>query len=178
MTATAHAATASGAAGTPAPNAPLVIDYWTVVMGEETSCSSCDETLTVLNGAIDTIRPLADQLGITVKITPRTVSTWDQALEHRITASPTMRAEGIELCPSHPDGTETRRWTWRSETTNSLQPQAALDFVLQALCARSRQLGDYLSRGGPSLYLRRFLSAPVTPEHGQATSCGAGGTCS
>lgn len=177
MTTTAHTATASDAAGS-APRTPLVIDYWTVAMGEEASCGSCDETLTVLDRAVDTVRPFADQLGIALKITPRTISTWDQALEHQITASPTIRGEGIELCPSHPDGTETRLWTWRGETTNSLQPQAALDFVLQALTACSRQLSDYLSHGGPSPYLRQFLDAPATAKPGQPISCGADGACS
>lgn len=176
MTATAHAATASDAAGS-APRTPLVIDYWTVAMGEEASCGSCDETLTVLDRAVDTVRPFADQLGIALKITPRTISTWDQALEHQITASPTIRAEGSELCPSHPDGTETRLWIWRGETTNSLQPQAALDFVLQALTACSRQLSDYLAHGGPSPYLRQFLSVSSATAPAATEACGLSAAC-
>ncbi|NEA21748.1 hypothetical protein [Actinomadura bangladeshensis] len=80
--------------------------------------------------------------------------------------------------PSHPDGTETRLWTWRGETANSLQLQAALDFVLQALTARSWQLSDYLAHGGASPYLRQFLDAPATAKPGQPISCGADGACS
>ncbi|MGP4030039.1 hypothetical protein [Actinomadura sp. 3N407] len=171
MTTTAHLPVPPGASAVPAASGRLVIDYWTVAMGED-SCGSCDATLTVLHGAVDAVRPLAEQLGIALEVVPRTVSTWEQALEHQITASPTIRAAGAELRPSHPDDSETRLWTWRGHTSGSVPQEAVLDFVLRALSARSGQLGDFLACGGPSSYLRRFLSAPVTAELASDESCG------
>ncbi|TDB97014.1 DUF2703 domain-containing protein [Actinomadura sp. 7K534] len=172
MTTTAHLPETPDASAVPAPQGRLAIDYWTVVMGEDASCASCDATLTDLNGAVDAVRPLAERLGITLEVVPRTVSTWEQALEHQITASPTLRSAGLELSPSHPDDSETRLWSWRGRTSGSLPQEAVLDLVLRAVAARSAQLGDYLARGGPSPYIRRFLSTPVTAEPEPDDSCG------
>ncbi|HEX2312596.1 MAG TPA: hypothetical protein VHJ17_02620 [Thermomonospora sp.] len=162
---------------TPVAEARLVIEYWTVAMGDA-SCDTCDSTLATLTGAVETLGPLAGRLGITLEVVPRTVSTWAQALEHEITASPTIRAAGVTLRPSHPDDTERRLWTWRGRTGTALPQEAVLDTLLQALAAHSSRIGDYLAQGGPSGYLRRFLSAPASAPSTRSAPCESGTACS
>lgn len=159
---------------TPPVAARLTVDYWTVAMDGQNSCGSCDAVQTALTGAAQTLRPLAETLGIVIDIVPRTVTTWEEAVEHGITASPTVRAEDTELRPVHPDDSETRLWTWRG-TQYSAPPEAALlDFLLRALSARSASIGTYLTQGGPSPYMRQFLTdttpLPVTAPR-EASCC-------
>ncbi|PJF01994.1 hypothetical protein CUT44_00025 [Streptomyces carminius] len=177
MTAT-DASPAPGSPPSPEPGARLAVDYWTVAMEGQDSCGACDETFATLTRAADTVRPLAAQLGITLDITRRTVATWQEAVEHGIRASPALRAAGTELRPAHPDDSEARVWSWRGAHHASLPLAAAVDFLLRAVAARSAQLGDFLSRGGPSPYLRRFLtaSAAEAPAAG-AVACGPSGSC-
>lgn len=160
--------------------ARIVVEYWTVSMDDETSCGSCDQTLTDLEGAIDTFRPVAARLGIEFEIQPRVVATWPQAIDHAIVASPTIRAAGAELHPiHHPDESDARRWTWRGTTSAQAPPEALLDLLVRAVAARSEQLGDYLKRGGPAPYVRQFLQ-PVGGLliDAQATRSSAGGCSS
>lgn len=157
----------------------LVIDYWTVVMEDQTSCDTCDAALTALTGAVATLRPLAEPLGILIEVVPRAVTTWPEAIEHHIAASPTIRAAGTELRPAHPDSSETRLWSWRGTQHSALPEAALLDFLLRALATRSAQVNDYLHRGGPAPYLRRFLTEPAaspttTP---QQAACGPSASC-
>ncbi|ARQ70618.1 DUF2703 domain-containing protein [Streptomyces marincola] len=165
--------TAEATAPAALPAARLTIEYWTVTMEGQTSCGSCDTTLTTLTDAAATLRPLAERLGIRIDILPRTVTTWAEAFEHGITASPTIRTATADLRPAHPDDTETRLWSWRGSRHTTLPEAALLDFLTRALSARSAEIGDYLDQGGPAPYLRRFLSepaaAPATAP--QETSC-------
>ncbi|WP_395108322.1 hypothetical protein [Actinomadura sp. SCN-SB] len=162
--------------GTASPAVRLTIEYWTVTMDEQDSCGSCDATLTLLNDAVTTIGPVAARLGFTLGVVPRTITTWSEALEHGIVASPTIRAQGREMLPSHPDGSESRAWDWRGTITPSPRPEALLDFLVQVIAKRSRQLGAYLAEGGPAPYVRQFLHTPAaSPAANQAsatTSCG------
>ncbi len=157
---------------TAAPLARLRVEYWTVTMDGQSSCGSCDETLAVVTEALDTIRPLARRLGIAVDLLPRACATWADAVEHAMAASPTIRAAGIELRPSHPDNSEDRRWQWRGTTTASATPQALLDFLVQAIAARSREVGDYLASGGPRPYVRQFLRAASATHAPALSDCG------
>lgn len=151
----------------------LIVEYWTVAMNGQSSCGSCDETRTIVDHAIEAVRPLATQLGIHLDILPRTVTTTAEATNHAIAASPTIRTTGFELRPSHPDTSETRIWQWRGHQTASLPHEAALDLLLQALTTRSTQINTYLEHGGPSDYVRRFLT-----EHPNAeTACEPAITC-
>ncbi|MFP8908398.1 hypothetical protein [Streptomyces atacamensis] len=172
---------ASRTLGSPPPpelGTRLTVDYWTVAMEGQDSCGACDETLTALTRAADTVRPLAAQLGITLDITRRTVATWHEAVEHHISASPTLRAAGTELRPAHRDDSEARVWSWRGAHTASPPPAAVVDFLLRAVAARSAQLDDFLSRGGPSPYLRRFLTASAAEAPAaEAVTCGPSGSC-
>ena len=154
------------------PGVRLAVEYWTVTMDEQDSCGSCDQTLTEVSAALDTVRPLAARLGITVDLLPRTIATWAEAVDHRVVASPTIRAAGIELRPSHPDDTDTRVWAWRGTTTNSATPEALLDFLVQALAAHSQRLGGYLASGGPAPYVRQFLQAAPATEAPVSSGCG------
>ncbi|MEE1928803.1 hypothetical protein V1J52_11490 [Streptomyces sp. TRM 70351] len=176
-TTTAHAATAD----TPpysAESTRLAVEYWTVTMDGQSSCGSCDETRTVVDGAIEAVRPLAARLGIHLDVLPRTVATWAEAIDHGIVASPTIRAAGHELRPVHPDTSGSRVWRWRDQQTDSLAEEAALDLLLRALVARSTQIGEYLEHGGPSAYVRRFLSDQPAPQPTADTPCGAAAGCS
>ncbi|WP_433500727.1 DUF2703 domain-containing protein [Sphaerimonospora sp. CA-214678] len=151
----------------------LTVDYWTVAMNGQDSCGSCDATLATLTEAIEMIRPLATRLGITIDVQPRTVDRWAEAIEYGISASPTIRAAGVELRPCHPDGSEHRLWTWRGETGAELPVEAALDGLLRALVARSAQLGGFLADGGPSPYIRQHLSTSRQPTTiGGSSGCG------
>jgi hypothetical protein len=152
----------------------LAVEYWTVTMDGQGSCGSCDQTLTEVGSAMDTVRPLAARLGITVDLLPRTIATWAEAVDHGVVASPTIRAAGVELRPSHPDDTDTRVWAWRGTTTTSATPEALLDFLVQALAARSQQLGGYLAGGGPASYVRQFLQAAPAAEAPASSACGCG----
>jgi hypothetical protein len=154
------------------PGGRLAVEYWTVTMDGQDSCGSCDQTLTEVSAALDTVRPLAARLGITVDLLPRTIATLAEAVDHRVVASPTIRAAGIELRPSHPDATDTRVWAWRGTTTSLATPEALLDFLVQALAARSQQLGGYLASGGPAPYVRQFLEAAPAAEAPACSACG------
>jgi hypothetical protein len=152
----------------------LEVEYWTVAMDGQESCGSCDDTLTVVNGAVESLSPLADRLGLSLQIGVRTVTTWAEAASHEIVASPTVRAVGIEMRPAHAEDSEERSWEWRGTRTASVTPDAVLDLLTRALAARSEQLARYLADGGPSPYLRRWLDvAPRTDPPTQASaSCG------
>lgn len=158
--------------------AELVVEYWTVGMDGQDACVSCDQTLNVLDQAVDIIRPIAERLGITVNVRPRTITTWTEALDHGIVASPTIRVAGIELRPTHPDDSEARQWTWRGDATPAVASEAVLDILIRALAARSEQIGHYLSSGGPAPYVRQFLQGdhPATQEP-ESASCGCATTC-
>lgn len=172
MTTLTHAPRPATATEGAAPGVRLAVEYWTVTMDGQDSCGSCDQTFTEVSTALDTVRPLAARLGITVDLLPRTIATWAEAVDHRVVASPTIRAAGIELRPSHPDDTDTRVWAWRGTTTTSAIPEALLDFLVQALAARSQQLGGYLASGGPAPYVRQFLQAPPAAEPPPCSACG------
>jgi hypothetical protein len=159
MSAIAHASVPSATHAEAAPGARLQVEYWTVTMDQQSSCGSCDETLTELSSVVDSVRPLAGRLGIAVEVVPRTVATWLEAVDHGIVASPTIRAAGIEVRPSHPDGSETRVWEWRGTTTGSPTPDALFDFLVRAVAVRSEQVSDYLASGGPAPYVRHYLQA-------------------
>lgn len=152
----------------------LTVEYWTVTMDGQDSCSSCDRTLAEVGGAMDTVRPLAARLGITIELLPHTITTWPEAIDHGIVASPTLRAAGLEFRPSHPDESDARVWQWRGSATSSAAPEALLDFLVQALAARSQQLGGYLASGGPAAYVRQFLRAAPTAQT-PVPSSGCGG---
>lgn len=170
-TAAAHSPPAAG------ESTRLAVEYWTVTMEGQSSCGSCDATRTVVEGVLEDARPLAIRLGIYLEVLPRTIATWAEALDHGIVASPTVRAAGFELRPSHPDTSESRVWQWRGRQTASLPEDAALDLLLRALAARSAQIGEYLERGGPSAYLRRFLLEQPAPQPATDISCGAATGC-
>lgn len=154
------------------PRVRLNVEYWTVSMDGADSCGSCDETLTALRDALAQVAPLARSLGIDVDIVPRTVTTWAEAFEHAVVASPTIRAEGIELCPAHSGDSEARVWQWRGAAGDAVPPQALLDLLVRALAARSRRLDAYLGQGGPAPYVRRHLQegpaigTPVASDSG------------
>ncbi|WP_031511329.1 hypothetical protein [Streptomyces megasporus] len=177
MSTTTHAPAAADTPPSAAESTRLAVEYWTVAMDGQSSCGSCDATRAVVDGAMEAARPLAIRLGIHLEVLPRTVATWAEALDHGIVASPTIRAAGFELCPSHPDTSESRVWQWRGRQTASLPEEAALDLLLRALAARSTQIGEYLERGGPSAYLRRFLLERPAPRPAADTSCGAATDC-
>jgi hypothetical protein len=142
--------------------ASLAVEYWTVVMNGQGSCDSCDDTLGVLDAALEEVRPIAQLLGLAVEVVPRAVESWTDAVENGIVASPTLRAAGVELRPSHPDRSEARVWRWRGITTGSARLESLLDFLIRALAVRSEQINTYLVGGGPAPYVRQFLeSAPV-----------------
>jgi hypothetical protein len=172
MTTLTHAPFPATATEGATPGLRLAVEYWTVTMEAQDSCDSCDQTLTKVSTALDAVRPLAARLGITVDLLPRTIATWAEAVDHRVVASPTIRAAGIELRPSHADGTETRVWAWRGTTTTSATPEALLDFLVQALAARSQQLGGYLASGGPAPDVRPFLQAAPAAEAPACSACG------
>lgn len=162
-------------AGDSPPMTRLTVEYWTVDMEGQSSCGSCDVTLTALQEAVATIRPVADRLGLAVDVVPRTVTTWSEAVENAIVASPTIRAGGAELRPAHPDGgTEERVWQWRGQQAGEAPAEALLDFLVQAVGVRSRAIGDYLAAGGPAPYLRRFLREAPAPDAPTMTA----GSCS
>jgi hypothetical protein len=165
------AAVSSTTPATATPAARLVIEYWTVAMDGLSSCGSCDETRAVIADALDTIHPLAQPLGIAVELLPRVCESWAEAVDHAIVASPTIRAAGSEFRPSHPDNSEARVWQWRGRITPALTPEAALDFLVQAIAARSQQLGDYLASGGPAPYVRQFLQIAQTSEAPAPSGC-------
>jgi hypothetical protein len=172
MTTLTHAPLSTAAPEGATPGVRLAVEYWTVTMGGQDACGSCDQTLTEVSTALDTVRPLAARLGIAVDLLPRSVATWAEALDHRVVASPTIRAAGIELRPSHPDDTDTRVWAWRGTTTTSATPEALLDFLVQALAARSQQLDGYLTGGGPARYVRQFLQAAPAAKAPGCSTCG------
>ncbi len=161
----------------PEPPVRLRIEYWTVTMNGQSSCGSCDETLTGLTQALGTIEPLARRIGIAVEVEPRACTTWAEAIDHAIAASPTIRAAGLELRPSHPDGSEARAWRWHGTTTSTASPQALLDFLLQAVAARSREVADYLDSGGPSPYVRQFLPADRAIDTASEAPSSSDGGC-
>jgi uncharacterized protein DUF2703 len=150
--------------GATAARTRLTVQYWTVTMNDQDSCGSCDATLAALREAVDQVRPLAGRLGITIDIDERAVASWAQALDHAIVASPTIRAAGQELRPTHPDRTERRVWHWRG-TSAVLPAEALIDLLVRALAARGQQVDDYLTGGGPAPYLRQYLptAQPATP---------------
>jgi hypothetical protein len=160
------------------PGVRLVVEYWTVTMDGQVSCGSCDQTLTVVAEAVEDVRPLAERIGLAIEFQPRSVATLAEALDQQIVASPTIRAAGLELRPDHPDESEARRWEWRGTITTSVRPEALLEFLIQAVAARSQQLAGYLSSGGPAGYVRQYLQATpanATPESdpgGCDTTCG------
>lgn len=162
------AAVSSTTPATATPAARLAVEYWTVAMDGLSSCGSCDETRAVIADALDTIHPLAQRLGIAVELMPRACASWAEAVDHAIVASPTIRAAGSELRPSHPDNSEARVWQWRGTVTPALTPEAALDFLVQAIAARSQQLGNYLASGGPAPYVRQFLQVAQTTQTSEA----------
>ncbi|QSB15969.1 DUF2703 domain-containing protein [Natronosporangium hydrolyticum] len=178
LTTTAEPVTAGPPAKTPTVGR-LSVEYWTVAMDGQDSCGSCDATLTAVTDAIDAVRPVAERLGLAIEVAPRAVSTWAEALQHRIVASPTIRAEGLELTPSHQDESETRQWHWRGGETASTPFPAVVDLLVQALAARSRAVSDYLTNGGPAPYVRRYLqTAPAAePSATGAASCGTSSGC-
>ncbi|REE99987.1 DUF2703 domain-containing protein [Thermomonospora umbrina] len=158
------------------PEARLTVEYWTVAMDGDDSCGSCDETLTTLRHMVARVRPLARSLGIDVDVTHRVVATWGEALDHEIVASPTIRAEGTELRPSHPDDSERREWRWRGDTGDTAPGQALLDLLVRALAVRSRRLSAHLDRRGPAPYVRQYLQP--APSAAEPTSSGNGpATC-
>ncbi len=161
-------------AGDSPPMTRLTVEYWTVAMEGQSSCGSCDVTLTALQEAVATIRPIADRLGLFVDVVSRTVATWSEAVENGIVASPTIRAGGAELRPAHLDGSEERVWQWRGQQAGEVPAEALLDFLVQAVGVRSRAIGDYLAAGGPAPYLRRFLREAPGPD----ASTMAAGSCS
>jgi hypothetical protein len=155
--------------------ARLTVEYWTVTRNDQDSRGCCDATLTAPREAADQIRPLAERLGITIDIQTRAIATWTQALDHAIAASPTIRAAGQELRPTHPDHTEQRVWRWRG-TSTTLPVEALTDLLIRALAARSQQIDDYLSHGGPAPYLRQYLPTHATGHsdaglHGPRPGC-------
>jgi hypothetical protein len=156
----------------------VVVEYWTVTMDGQASCGSCDQTLTAVAEAVDDVRPLAERIGLAVEIQPRSVATWAEAMDQQIVASPTIRAAGVELRPDHSDESEARRWEWRGTTTSSVRPEAVLDFLIQAVSARSWQLAGYLSSGGPAGYVRQYLQdPPAYPTTPESDPCGCNATC-
>lgn len=118
-TRTTEASTSTSSVGhdTAGNTTRLSVEYWTVTMNDQDSCGSCDATLAALREAADQVRPLGGRLGITVDIDTRAIATWSQALDHAIVASPTIRAAGQELRPTHPHHTEQRIWHWRGANT-------------------------------------------------------------
>ncbi|HWM72641.1 MAG TPA: hypothetical protein VNQ53_02820 [Nocardioides sp.] len=161
----------------PAAEVPLVVEYWTVTMGGQASCGSCDDTLANVNTALDMVGLLAERLDLAIQLVPRTVTTWADAVSHGIVASPTLRAAGLELRPSHRDASETRLWRWRGATTASANPDAVADFLVRALGARSAQIDEYFASGGPAPYVRQFLRAAPAMETALAAEVSASGSC-
>lgn len=173
-TTTAPAPATDGTTPLPTESPRLTVEYWSVTMDGQSSCGSCDETRTVVEHAIEAVRPLATRLGVHLDLLSRTVTTRAQAIDHAIVASPTIRAAGFDLHPTHPDTSENRIWKWRGHQTNALPEEAALDLVLRALTARSTQISAYLDHGGPSAYVRGYLTEKPTADTScrPATNCG------
>ncbi|MFD0900088.1 hypothetical protein [Actinomadura sediminis] len=150
----------------------LIVEYWTVAMEDQDSCGSCDATLALLHEAIDAVRPFAERLGIVIDVAASKITTWDDAVEQGIVASPTIRAEGLEMRPVHPDGSQARVWSWRGTVGASPAPEALLDLLLRAVAERSRRLGAYLAEGGPAPYVRTYLRATAAADTAPTATCG------
>lgn len=166
-----------GNSGPDLPKVRLPIEYWTVAMDGQESCGACDRTLALLNDAVTAIHPLAAQLGITLHVVPRQITTWPEALEESIVASPTIRAQKLEVRPTHPDGSEVLIWHWRGTTVAALPLEALLDFLMRAVADRSRHLSAYLAEGGPAPYVRRFLHTISADQPPAIASCGPDTSC-
>jgi hypothetical protein len=89
------------ASETTTPHHTMVVDYWTVAMGDQISCAPSDATLATLMDAAKTLAPLAARLGFDLEVRPGTITSWVEALDHRVAASPTIRVAGRELRPVH-----------------------------------------------------------------------------
>jgi hypothetical protein len=149
----------------------LGVEYWTVARDGQDSCGSCDQTLAVVDDAVDTLRPIAERLGVNIQVRPHTITTWAEALDHAIVASPTIRSAGIELRPAHVDGSESRRWHWRGQVSPTVSSQAVLSVLVRALGKRSEDVENYLAGNGPAPYVRQFLQSD--PESAQPVATGA-----
>lgn len=169
---------------TPAPTAPpasrthatVEIEYWTVEMDSD-SCSACDDTLTAVRSAQELLGTITDQLGLRVEIVERTVRTWDEAVEHSIAASPTIRSEGLELHPRHEGLSETRTWQWRGDTSPGPLAGQLVEFLLGAVAARGRRLEAYLQAGSAAPYLDQFLQPSSREEQATVSAEPADSCC-
>lgn len=94
------------------------------------NCGRCVDTSAALDTALATVSPVLHALGVRVDRTTTVVSTADDAIAHRLAASPTIRmadhdlagellesacAECGALCDCAGDIT-CRAWAWRGET--------------------------------------------------------------
>lgn len=166
------AAIPSNAEEVAAPVARLEVESWTVAMDDQESCGACDVTLSVVRDALEEVHSLADRLGITVGVVPRTVASRPEAVQHAIVASPTIRAGDAGL--SRPGRRRTQPAARRPPVRRrpgTVRPPVPAHRPRYAI-RRLRPLLSGVTRRSCSALVRRPYVPCSSPHRGRSAGCG------
>ncbi len=142
-------------------------------------CGRCRETGSQLDATLETLRPVAELLGIGLDVRKTKVESVEQAGELGFASSPTIRVNGTDIAPEieesvcEPCGDvcgcgedfQCRVWRWRGEVHRAAPVLRALVGRRDAAKSERRQTVE------PPLQLRQFF------EHKQGSASTAGAKC-
>ena len=172
--------TAGPASGGTESRPPVEIDFHFL---DSEVCGRCRDTSTHLDTALETLRPVAELLGLRLDVRKTKVESAQQARELGFVSSPTIRVNGTDIAPEieesvcEPCGDlcgcgedfQCRVWRWRGEVHRAAPAGLIAEAVLRALVGRP-DIATSDGREGvePPLQLRQFF------EHKQGSASTAG----
>lgn len=112
----------------------LIVELLQVEMSSkfEGSCSACDTVQSKLVSAIKDVQNLFDQLNCEILFKQIGINTVEEAKEHGITASPTIRVNNLDFFPRHiSDCSEEREWSWNGLTMSSPDKEVFIEVLLK-----------------------------------------------
>jgi hypothetical protein len=131
---------------TPATTAVREVDIELLAL-DLSSCTRCRGTLANIEAAIDTLRPVLEATGTTVRLQKTLIESEEQARRHRFETSPTIRINGRDIafetresrCDSCTDlcgcaeGTDCRVWLYHGQEHTEAPVGLVVEAVLHGI---------------------------------------------
>ena len=132
---------------------------------EGSSCSACDTVQTRLMTAIKEVQSLFDKLDCEIVLKYTGINTVEEAKQHGITASPTIRVGNLDFFPNHlSDDSEIREWHWNGQTMADPNKETFIEVLLKGYFESSEKP----KRKGLSPYVLKHLNKGSA----QKSNCG------
>ena len=162
---------------------PVEIDFHFL---DSEVCGRCRDTGVHLDTALDTLRPVADILGLPLDVRKTKVESADQARRLGFVSSPTIRVNGADIAPEieesvcEPCGDlcgcgedfHCRVWRWRGEAHHAAPAGLIAEAIVRAFAGvPATAKSDRREPAEPPLQLRQFF------EHKQGAASTAGAKC-